>query len=546
MNASSPKFESGSGPAAQALLALYSLGLGVALVAALPWWARELGRGGKYREGLRERLGFSTWRPLFSSGARRARTPSVQTIWVHAVSVGEVLAVAPLVAALREGGARPRVLVSTTTRTGQALARARFGATSVFYFPLDFAFAVRAWLLALRPSLIVLVESELWPRLLHEAARARVPVAVVNGRISPRSWPRYRRLGLLWRPLLRSLALVQAQSGEDAARFGALGARGVTVGGNLKYDLPLAAPSPLLAELRQHLPARMPVLVCGSTLAGEEQLLLRSVPEDTVVLLAPRHPERFDEVAALLAVQNQSWFRLSAWRGAPCYLPPGTVLLLDSVGELAALYALATVAVVGGGFLHRGGHNPLEPAALGKPVVIGPQYANFAESVGILRQADAGVVAEAGELSSEIARLLQLRMRRRWANAPARRARRSGVQPRVPLPRGGLCWPGRTLRPVACAHDCARLDADFPSAHAALCFRASVQRLGVRTELSTGTCPGVTGNQRRQSFCRRRGQNAGGDCFSVLAAAPWCACGFLVARLRPALARRCGKGRPER
>ena len=316
-----------------------------------------------------------------------------------------MLAVAPLVAALRERQ-HTRVLVSTTTRTGQALARTRFGAESVFYFPLDFAFAVRAWMLALRPSLIVLAESEFWPRFLHEAARAGVLVAVVNGRISPRSWPRYRRLRPLWRPLLGSLALVQAQSAEDAERFGALGVRDASVGGNLKYDLPLAVPSPLLAELRQHLPARTPVLVCGSTLAGEEDLLLRSVPEGAVVLLAPRHPERFADVALLLQERGDSWLRLSVWRAVPRYIPTGTVLLLDSVGELAALYALATVAVVGGGFLHPGGHNPLEPAALGKPVVMGTHYDNFAEIVRLLREADAVVLAGPGVLSTEVGRLL--------------------------------------------------------------------------------------------------------------------------------------------
>ncbi len=405
MNASSLKFEPKAAPVARALLALYSFGLLLALVLTLPWWARELRRGGKYREGLRERLGFSTWRYLFAAGSRPAGTATPQTVWVHAVSVGEVLAVAPLVAALRERE-HTRVLVSTTTRTGQALARTRFGVDSVFYFPLDFAFAVRAWMLALRPSLIVLAESEFWPRFLHEAWRAGVPIAVVNGRISPRSWPRYRRLRLLWRPLLRSLALVQAQSDEDAKRFRALGARDAAVGGNLKYDLPLAAPSPLLAELRQHLPARAPVLVCGSTLAGEEQLLLRSAPEGSVVLLAPRHPERFAEVASLLRDGKEPWLPLSDWRAAPRFIPPGTVLLVDSVGELAALYALATVAIVGGGFLHPGGHNPLESAALGKPVILGPHYANFADIVRLLREADAVVLAEVGALSKEIERLL--------------------------------------------------------------------------------------------------------------------------------------------
>ncbi len=370
---------------------------------AAPWWAGGLRRGGKYREGLPERFG------RIPHGRLRAPGPEERPVWVHAVSVGEVLAAAPLVGRLRAALPGTPVYVSTTTRTGQAIARARFGAKSVFYFPADFAFAVRAWLRFLRPTLLVLVESEFWPRLLYECARAWIPVAVVNARVSPRSWPRYRRLRRLWRPLLATLALAQAQTASDAERLRLLGVERVAVGGNLKYDVEPPRETSLLRSLQAALPPGTPVLVCGSTLAGEEEALLRALPPGVVLLLAPRHPERFDEVAALLAGEPRPFARLSAWRVKPLPIAPGTVLLLDSVGELAGSYALATVAIVGGGFLHAGGHNPLEPAALGKPVVLGPGYANFKEIVETLVSADALVIAGVSELGQRVRRLLENR-----------------------------------------------------------------------------------------------------------------------------------------
>ncbi len=405
MDAPSPKFGPKFGPVTRALLTAYSGGLAAAVLLTLPWWGRGLRAGGKYREGLGERFGRV---PRERVGSEPDRGPdSLQgrgTIWVHAVSVGEVLAVVPLVRALRAARPDMRVVVSTTTRTGQALARARFGAESVFYFPADWAFAVRAWFRYWRPALVVLAESEFWPRFLYEADRAGVPVAVVNARVSSRSWPRYRALRGLWRPLLGSLALVQAQTAEDAERLRLLGARRVEVGGNLKYDMPVPEPTALVRLLEAHLPQGGPVLVCGSTLPGEEALLLGALPREAVVLLAPRHPERFAEVAALLA--RKVWVRLSAWREQPGAIAPGTVLLLDSVGELAAVYRVATIAIVGGGFLHPGGHNPLEPALLGRPVVIGPGFANFLEIVSTLSEARAIAIAGPGELAGQLARLL--------------------------------------------------------------------------------------------------------------------------------------------
>jgi 3-deoxy-D-manno-octulosonic-acid transferase len=266
----------------------------------------------------------------------RLRGDARPVIWVHAVSVGETLAAGRMIADLRERLPGWRIVVSTTTRTGQNLARERFGAENVFYFPLDFAFAVRAWLRALQPRMLVLLETEFWPRMLVECRRAGIPVAVVNARISDRSWPRYRRLRFLWRHLLGGLSLVLAQSQLDAERLHALGAANVHLGGNLKYDIRAAKPAAVTAALAQHLPAHAKFLVCGSTLDGEEQMLLDAMPPESVLLLAPRHPERFEPVAQMLNARGIPWLRRSEWIIAPAPVKAGTVFLLDSIGELAS------------------------------------------------------------------------------------------------------------------------------------------------------------------------------------------------------------------
>jgi 3-deoxy-D-manno-octulosonic-acid transferase len=377
------------------MLVLYSLALLLVLVAGAPYWLFRMATSGKYREGLSERLGFVP---------RRLRIAK-QVIWVHAVSVGEVLAASRLIEELGERSGC-KVMISTTTRTGQRLACERFGKDRVFYFPLDFAFAVRAWLRALRPRMVVLLETEFWPRMLTECRRAKVPVAVVNARISDRSWPRYLRLRFLWRHLLNGLALVLAQSELDAERLVALGASNVRVGGNLKYDIRVAQPAALTEVLRAHLPNGVKVVVCGSTLANEEEMLVNLVPQSVITILAPRHPERFDAVAALLADLGLPFVRRSQWMRSPTPLSEGMFLLLDSIGELASVYSLASVAVVGGGMFMPGGHNPLEPAQFGLPVVIGPHYENFRGIVEKLRTSNAIAVAETSALLQTLRDLL--------------------------------------------------------------------------------------------------------------------------------------------
>jgi 3-deoxy-D-manno-octulosonic-acid transferase len=370
-------------------LILYTFALFLALVLGLPYWLLAMATNGKYREGLSERLGWVPGR-LREGDARK-------TIWVHAVSVGEVLAASRLVNELSACAPQYRVLLSTTTRTGQRLARERTGANHAFYFPLDFPWIVRRYLRALDPVLLVLVETELWPNLLTACRHASIPVAVVNGRISDRSLPRYMRLRRLWKGILSGVSIFLAQSQEDVKRLKAIGAPAgrVSFAGNLKFDVRSAEPAPITTTLREKLPTGTRVLVCGSTLEGEEEILLdafhqllKTIP-DCVMILAPRHPERFGRVVQLMKSRNELCVRRSNWMKRPVKIKPGTVILLDSIGELASVYALASVAFVGGSLVPAGGHNPLEPAQFAVPVVMGNHYANFRAIIDTLLQAEA-------------------------------------------------------------------------------------------------------------------------------------------------------------
>ena len=375
----------------------YSALLGALLVFGLPFWLFQMLRHGKYRAGLTERLGRVPQRILAAPG-----TPS---IWVHAVSVGEVLAVAGLVAKLREAYPQYRVVVSTTTASGQKLARTRFGEENVFYFPLDFAFCARPYLEALRPALVVLAETEFWPNFLRLAKNGGAKVAVVNARISDQSLPGYTRVQRWLRHVLGNVDLLLAQTPEDQNRLIKIGAvaERVHVAGNLKFDLPAAADTELVTRLREVL-ARSgsgPVFVCGSTMEGEEPLLLRGFENvlashpNAMMVLAPRHPERFDNVAALLDRLHTKYWRRSLWRGEAV---SGGVLLLDSIGELASAYSLADVAFVGGSLVSHGGHNILEPAQFGVAIVIGISYQNFRDIVQLFEKNQAVRIVGAAEL----------------------------------------------------------------------------------------------------------------------------------------------------
>ncbi len=382
----------------------YSAALTALLVATAPLWSWRMLRQGRYRQGLGERLGR-----VRSSVAAAAAGREV--VWVHAVSVGETMAALPLITALERARPNAWVVLSTTTPTGQALAREWLGADRVFFYPLDFVFAVRPWLKALRPALLVLMESELWPHMLVECGRVATPVAVVNARVSDRSLPRYLALRPLWKPLLARLSLLLAQSPQDRDRWLRIGAPAgrTRAAGNLKYDLPPAAETPLVNLLRRHLPTDLPVLVAGSTHPGEEGLLLACRTPRHLLLLAPRHPQRAAEVAATIAAMRLMPVRLSDWRMQPRLLTEADVLLVDTVGDLAGLYALATVAFVGGSLVPNGGHNPLEAARFGVPVLSGPSTENFREIVSGMQAIGALHTTSTTELCADLGTALRVR-----------------------------------------------------------------------------------------------------------------------------------------
>ena len=384
---------------------LYSALLAFFLALTLPYWLLQMMRHGKYRAGLRQRLGGVPPR-LAGDHKKRGGKPA---IWVHAVSVGEVVASSAVIEALRQEFPTHRVLISTTTSTGQKLAAQRFGAENVFYFPLDFAFAIRPYLNTLRPELVVIAETEFWPNFLRLARRSGARIAVINCRISDRSLPGYKRFRF-WLPRLleKTLANVDlflAQTEEDRRRLVEIGSAetNVAVAGNLKFDV---VPPPLpkiVVSLRDSLnhAGVGPVLVCGSTLEDEEGSLLSAFrnilvnhPRATMIL-APRHPERFVEVATLVEALGFRMLRRSLWSGEPL---AGGVFLVDSIGELAAIYSLATIAFVGGSLVPRGGHNILEPALYGVPIVTGNHYENFRDVVNFFASRNAVRIVGLAEL----------------------------------------------------------------------------------------------------------------------------------------------------
>ncbi|MBI3478220.1 MAG: 3-deoxy-D-manno-octulosonic acid transferase [Acidobacteria bacterium] len=376
---------------------LYSALLFLFLLLTLPYWLLQMLRHGKYRAGLSQRLGRVPSAFLTPSPKR--------TIWVHAVSVGEVVASSAVIEALQAKFPSHRMVVSTTTDTGQKLAARRFGADNVIYFPLDFGFAIRPYLAALRPELVVIAETEFWPNFLLLTKRSGARVAVINSRISDRSLPGYQRLHFWLPAVLKNIDLFLAQNEEDGRRLIEIGASAerVSVTGNLKFDVaPPPAPA-IVASLRDSVreSATGPVLVCGSTVEDEEGSLLsafRNLLVDhpkAVMILAPRHPERFVEVAELVEKLGFRMLRRSLWSGEPL---AGSVFLVDSIGELAALYSLATVAFVGGSLVPRGGHNILEPAMYGVPVVTGNHYENFRDIVNYFRERNAVRVVGLAEL----------------------------------------------------------------------------------------------------------------------------------------------------
>jgi 3-deoxy-D-manno-octulosonic-acid transferase len=399
---------------------VYSALLTLALVLSSPWWLLRMATTERYREGLKQRLGGVPDELV-------AEVRGKHVVWVHAVSVGEVLAASRLAEELEAAlGDGYRVVISTTTRTGQALARERFGAKRVFYMPLDFAFAVRAYLRAVKPVALVLMESELWPRMLYECGRSGVPVVVANARMSDRSFARAQRMQWMWGRVMRKPALWLAQSEQDALRLVIAGVRAerVIAAGNMKYDI-RATKESRIAELIREAARGRKVLVGGSTLAGdppEDSALIRAQQsirgEDRPLLvLAPRHPENFGivysmaiEYTTLLATEMLAG--KDASQGCCSRFRDGEtgqveIIVLDTIGDLAAVYGVADVAFVGGSLIKKGGHNPLEPAQFGVPVVMGPSFENFRDIVAKMREAGGiRIVKDEVELGRMIAELL--------------------------------------------------------------------------------------------------------------------------------------------
>jgi len=400
---------------------LYSLLMAIAALLLTPYWLIKGMTQGKYLSNLSERLGF-VYPDL-------EKLPKERTgaIWLHAVSVGEALSSVALAKKLKEKYPERPLIVSTTTITGQSIARERMPfADAVIYFPLDWVFCVKRALVAVKPAIVIVLETEIWPNFLRGAGQSGVPVVFVSGRISDRSFARYQKwlrlAGFYLRPFLQS-ALGNAsaflmQGERDAERVRELGAPAerVKVNGNLKYDqeLPKATPLAEWFEREVNEKRRRPLIVAGSVVANEEPLaliafgVLQGEHRDALLVMAPRKPDRFDAAEQYIEDSHQKFIRRSQLSvalpsGAQAKnefseLAPGVaVVLLDTIGELASLYRIADGVFVGGSLVESGGHNILEPAAFAKVPVFGPSMENFAEMSRRFVAADAAIQVESPE-----------------------------------------------------------------------------------------------------------------------------------------------------
>jgi len=384
----------------------YSLLLSLGLLVLIPHFLFQALAHGKYVEGLRQRFGS---------------LPAIDlhpVIWLHCVSVGETQAARPLVERIKREYPHHALVVSTITRTGQKLAHDVFGkqAHSIFYFPFDWRWTARRALRTINPDAVVIMETELWPNFLRECKARGIPVALVNGRISRQSFRRYRMIRFFLARMLQCLDIAVMQSEVDAGRLRDLGMPGdrIHTAGNLKFDAgTVSSATEKTAEIRERfgLAVEWPLILAASTHAPEEKILLESFKQldaRTRLMLAPRHPERFQEVASLIRESGFSWARRT---NAPeASDAEARVILLDTIGELPATYSLASVVFVGGSIVDRGGHNVLEPAAAGAPVVTGAHTHNFHAIVDLLKEANAIVqlpeTAASGELATVFADLL--------------------------------------------------------------------------------------------------------------------------------------------
>ena len=400
----------------------YSLLTLVTLVAFSPYFLYQALRHKKYVGSLRQRLGYL---PVSFN------LDGDESIWVHAVSVGEVLAARSVIAQLRQRYPRLRLFLSTTTRAGQELARRNVGeADDVFYFPFDWAFSARRTLDVVKPRLFVMIETEIWPNVLRECRRRGVKTVLVNGRISYRSFPRYRLIRSFFRRVLEDIDRFCVQGEEAARRLVYLGADAsrITVTGSLKFDalegVPPGRGRERVLRFFRMSPGR-PVLVAGSTLKGEEAPVIRAFNRlrgrgnSPLLVIAPRHPERFAEVEHLCQQEGLSTMRRTE---LPIDAEPrADAVVLDTIGELAEVYQIATVVFVGGSLVPAGGHNILEPAIFGKPIAFGPYMENFAEIAEAFVANDAAIqVKSERDLDDAIVGLMGDPVRRARLGAAAR------------------------------------------------------------------------------------------------------------------------------
>jgi 3-deoxy-D-manno-octulosonic-acid transferase len=406
------------------MYALYTLLSGLALLVASPYLLYQALRHRKYVRTLRQRLGYL---PLSVNVDRES------SIWIHAVSVGETLTTRALVSDLKARYPKLKVFVSTTTDTGNDVARKLADVDGVFAFPLDFSFAVRRTLDIVRPRLFVMMETEIWPTLLRHCHERGVATMLVNGRVSSRSYRRYQMARPFFRRILAHIDRFCMQSDEAARRIIDIGAdrARVSVTGSLKFDSldwpgvgPHGQSRDRVLRLFRGLEQR-PVIIAASTLRGEDQSALDAFRRvqahwpEALLIIAPRHPERFDEVTRLAVDEG---FRVA--RRSELVVdatPSADVVILDSIGELARLYQLATAVFVGGSLVDAGGHNILEPAMFGKPIVFGPHMSNFAEIADeFLRHKAALQIYSTPELGDTLVSLVGDSVRRASLGAAAR------------------------------------------------------------------------------------------------------------------------------
>ena len=404
------------------MYAIYSAVTLLALVVLSPYFLYQALRYKKYVGSVKQRLGYL---PVSFN------LDGDDSIWVHAVSVGEVLAARLVIAGLRQRYPRLKLFLSTTTRAGQELARRNIAdVDGVFYFPFDWAFSTRRTLEAVKPRLFVMIETEIWPNLLRQCRRRGISTVLVNGRISYRSFPRYRIIRPFFRRVLGDIDRFCVQGEEAARRLIDLGADAsrITVTGSLKFDAlevvpPGRARERVLRFFRISL--NRPVLVAGSTLKGEETPVIRAFNRlrgrggSPLLVIAPRHPERFGEVERLCRQEGLSTTRRTE---LPIDAEPrADAVVLDTIGELAEVYQVATVVFVGGSLVPAGGHNILEPALFGKPIVIGPYMENFAEIVEAFVSNDAAIQVHSDrDLDEVIVTLMGDPVRRARLGAAAR------------------------------------------------------------------------------------------------------------------------------